>query len=475
MEYNMAEPTFAQQAVEPEKTESERIRERIQNFKSSISPNILGVIQMMLDNQMKSGMIKPADLDAIVVLRDEINKAQIDYNTQVQQAQTRLQSLAEQEQAEQVARNEAAVQAIRDGETAERQRRKIAEEKLSNMEAVLLSHGISMDLNNDGVVGLNAGQVARQLTDDEKAQVDAMVNVEKANIATAPIQPTLPKAPSRAFQMARMMNPATEETEENVSEDVQSTVNETNNELFHKEGQTKTEFDAQVEAARKSFAEWTEDNKIELDDEADEGFTPSGTTTVEFLDEVERVNEVADADETEMKGMYIPHDVPQAHSKVTTTPAPKATAVTPVPSAPIISAEQRPNTDALLDMPNVTEEGSNIEPAPSIPTYDSEEEMLAAAQSRIDNAVEDEEEYDEVTIPSESELKAMTKTGILAQGAMLEFNLDIKDTKAVMISSFLTQVDKLIADLQDSGEFVSAASTEEEKDDSVDRQDGGYF
>jgi hypothetical protein len=452
MEYNMAEPTFAQQAVEPEKTESERIRERIQNFKSSISPNILGVIQMMLDNQMKSGMIKPADLDAIVVLRDEINKAQIDYNTQVQQAQTRLQSLAEQEQAEQVARNEAAVQAIRDGETAERQRRKIAEEKLSNMEAVLLSHGISMDLNNDGVVGLNAGQVARQLTDDEKAQVDAMVNVEKANIATAPIQPTLPKAPSRAFQMARMMNPATEETEENVSEDVQSTVNETNTELFHKEGQTKTEFDAQVEAARKSFAEWTEDNKIELDDEANEGFTPSGTTTVEFLDEVERVNEVADADETEMK-----------------------TAVTPVPSAPIISAEQRPNTDALLDMPNVTEEGSNIEPAPSIPTYDSEEEMLAAAQSRIDNAVEDEEEYDEVTIPSESELKAMTKTGILAQGTMLEFNLDIKDTKAVMISSFLTQVDKLIADLQDSGEFVSAASTEEEKDDSVDRQDGGYF
>ena len=458
MEYNMAEPTFAQQAVEPEKTESERIRERIQNFKSSISPNILGVIQMMLDNQMKSGMIKPADLDAIVVLRDEINKAQIDYNTQVQQAQTRLQSLAEQEQAEQVARNEAAVQAIRDGETAERQRRKIAEEKLSNMEAVLLSHGISMDLNNDGVVGLNAGQVARQLTDDEKTQVDAMVNVEKANIATAPIQPTLPKAPSRAFQMARMMNPATEETEENVSEDVQSTVNETNTELFHKEGQTKTEFDAQVEAARKSFAEWTEDNKIELDDEANEGFTPSGTTTVEFLDEVERVNEVAAADET-----------------VTTTPAPKATAVTPVPSAPIISAEQRPNTDALLDMPNVTEEGSNIEPAPSIPTYDSEEEMLAAAQSRIDNAVEDEEEYDEVTIPSESELKAMTKTGILAQGTMLEFNLDIKDTKAVMISSFLTQVDKLIADLQDSGEFVSAASTEEEKDDSVDRQDGGYF
>ena len=101
--------------------------------------------------------------------------------------------------------------------------------------------------------------------------------------------------------------------------------------------------------------------------------------------------------------------------------------------------------------------------------------MLAAAQEKLDNAkVEEEEEYEEVTIPSESELKAMTKTGILAQGAMLDFKLDIKDTKAVMIASFLTQVDEFIASLQDSGEFVSAEDDEGENDN-PNIQDGGYF
>ena len=87
----MAEPTFSETMVVPELSESDRIRERIQNFKSQLNPQVLGVITMMLDNQMKSGMIKPADLDAVVVLRDEINKAQIEYNTQIQNAQKRLQ------------------------------------------------------------------------------------------------------------------------------------------------------------------------------------------------------------------------------------------------------------------------------------------------------------------------------------------------------------------------------------------------
>ena len=89
-------------------------------------------------------------------------------------------------------------------------------------------------------------------------------------------------------------------------------------------------------------------------------------------------------------------------------------------------------------------------------------------------SIEEEEEYEEVTIPSESELKAMTKTGILAQGAMLDFKLDIKDTKAGMIASFLTQVDEFIASLQESGEFVSAEDDEGENDN-PNIQDGGYF
>jgi monomeric isocitrate dehydrogenase len=139
----------------------------------------------------------------------------------------------------------------------------------------------------------------------------------------------------------------------------------------------------------------------------------------------------------------------------------------PSPSAPVISNSQRPD-EPSLDI-------GYEEPKESIPTYDTEEDMLAAAQEKLDNAkVEEEEEYEEVTIPSESELKAMTKAAILEQGNMLDFVLDTKDTKAVMITSFLTQVDEFIASLQESGEFVSAEDDEGENDN-PNIQDGGYF
>ena len=132
---------------------------------------------------MKSGLLKPADLDAVVLLRDEVNKAQIEYNTQVQNAQKRLQDLAETEMAEKVAAQEAKVQAIVDSRDAERSCRKSVEDRMAQM-VVLASHGISMDLNQDGVVGLKKeGQVASQLTAEEQAQVDNIVQVEKDNIA----------------------------------------------------------------------------------------------------------------------------------------------------------------------------------------------------------------------------------------------------------------------------------------------------
>ena len=480
----MAEPTFSETMVVPELSESDRIRERIQNFKSQLNPQVLGVITMMLDNQMKSGMIKPADLDAVVVLRDEINKAQIEYNTQIQNAQKRLQDLAEQEQAEIVAKQEAAVQAIRDSATEERQRRKTAEERLSNMEAVLLSHGISMDLNNDGVVGLQTGMTATPLTATEQAQVDAMVQVDKDNIATAPVQstPAVDKAPSRAFQMARFMNPEPEETEENVSEDVQSTVNETNTEWTPSGTTTESFMDevAKVEEVAQAEAELSESETMQADLEP--------ISNRETYDRSEDFQEKVDDARASFKEWAeqnvaeealqetVSEDVQSTEPETNTVRKPIADGVyveerevvePTVPSAPVISNSQRP-TEPSLDIGYET-------PKETITTYDTEEDMLAAAQEKIDNApVVEEEEYEEVTIPSESELKAMTKTGILAQGTMLDFKLDIKDTKAVMIASFLTQVDEFISSLQESGEFVSAES-EEGENDNPDIQDGGYF
>lgn len=394
--------TFAEQRVtEPELSESDRIRQRIQDYKAQLSPNTLQVIQIMLEAQLKSGLMKPADLDALVMLRDEVNKAQIEYNTQVQNAQRRLQDLSETEMAEKVAAEEAKIQAIVDSRDAERARRKGVEDRLAQMEAVLASHGISMDLNQDGVVGLTEGQVADELTEEEQAQVDEMIQVEKDNITSKP---------SRAFQVARALNP-----EPAVSDEAMAKANELADEI--------EEFEQKIEDTKKSFKEWDEENKQESFD-----FKPSGTTTESFMDEVERVNEVAEADEK-------------------------------LSSAPVVSAGQ-----------------VNEEQAEELAEENPEFVLHRESVRMVDEMPEQvEEEYEEVTIPSESELKSMTKAKINEIAVGLDFDVPTSLTKNKMIESFLTQTDEFIQSLQDSGEFVSATDSDEDGDDKTNIKDGGYF
>ena len=399
--------TFAEQRVtEPELSESDRIRQRIQDYKAQLSPNTLQVIQIMLEAQLKSGLMKPADLDALVMLRDEVNKAQIEYNTQVQNAQRRLQDLSETEMAEKVAAEEAKIQAIVDSRDAERARRKGVEDRLAQMEAVLASHGISMDLNQDGVVGLTEGQVADELTEEEQAQVDEMIQVEKDNITSKP---------SRAFQVARALNP-----EPSVSDEAMAKANELADEI--------EEFEQKIEETKKSFKEWDEENKQESFD-----FKPSGTTTESFMDEVERVNEVAEADEE--------------------------------------LAEDKPSS-----LPKVSAGQVNEEQAEELAEENPEFVLHRESVRMVDEMPEQvEEEYEEVTIPSESELKSMTKAKINEIAVGLDFDVPTSLTKNKMIESFLTQTDEFIQSLQDSGEFVSASDSDEDGDDKTNIKDGGYF
>ena len=399
--------TFAEQRVtEPELSESDRIRQRIQDYKAQLSPNTLQVIQIMLEAQLKSGLMKPADLDALVMLRDEVNKAQIEYNTQVQNAQRRLQDLSETEMAEKVAAEEAKIQAIVDSRDAERARRKNVEDRLAQMEAVLASHGISMDLNQDGVVGLTEGQVADELTEEEQAQVDEMIQVEKDNITSKP---------SRAFQVARALNP-----EPAVSDEAMAKANELADEI--------EEFEQKIEDTKKSFKEWDEENKQESFD-----FKPSGTTTESFMDEVERVNEVAEAEEE--------------------------------------LAEDKPSS-----LPKVSAGQVNEEQAEELAEENPEFVLHRESVRMVDEMPEQvEEEYEEVTIPSESELKSMTKAKINEIAVGLDFDVPTSLTKNKMIESFLTQTDEFIQSLQDSGEFVSATDSDEDGDDKTNIKDGGYF
>ena len=399
--------TFAEQRVtEPELSESDRIRQRIQDYKAQLSPNTLQVIQIMLETQLKSGLMKPGDLDALVMLRDEVNKAQIEYNTQVQNAQRRLEDLSATEMAEKVAAEEKKIKDIVDSRDAERARRKTVEDRLAQMEAVLASHGISMDLNQDGVVGLTEGQVADELTEEEQAQVDEMIQVEKDNITSKP---------SRAFQVARALNP-----EPSVSDEAMAKANELADEL--------EEFEQKVEETKKSFKEWDEENKQESFD-----FKPSGTTTESFMDEVDRVNEVAEADEE--------------------------------------LAEDKPSS-----LPKVSAGQVNEEQAEELAEENPEFVLHRESVRMVDEMPEQvEEEYEEVTIPSESELKSMTKAKINEIAVGLDFDVPTSLTKNKMIESFLTQTDEFIQSLQDSGEFVSATDSDEDGDDKTNIKDGGYF
>ena len=182
------------------------------------------------------------------------------------------------------------------------------------------------------------------------------------------------------------------------------------------------EFENKIAETKKSFKEWDDANKQESFD-----FKPSGTTTESFMDEVERVNEVAEADE-------LLEEEPQS-------------------SLPKVSAGQ-----------------VNEEQAQELAEENPEFVLSRETVKMIDE--EPEEEYEEVTIPSESELKSMTKAQINQVAVGLEFDVPTSLTKNKMIESFLVQTEEFIQSLQDSGEFVSASDSSDDKNNI---RDGGYF
>ena len=356
---NEENKTFAETTVQP--TESENIRERISNYKAQVSPQSVQVAQLLLEQQLKAGLVKSTDLDALIMMRDDLNKANIDYRSMLENGQKRLQQLAEEEQIAQVAKEEERKQIQETKLVDERSLRKTLQDKLAIAEAKLEALG--------GVQG-NVAETPKV----EVANPEITYGKEEVE----------EKKPTRAFEIARAVNP---------------------------EPTAQEKFDKKVEETKKSFKEWEESQNENGE------FTPAGTTTKSFLEEVERVNEVAEADEM----------LEEETS-----------------SAPVISKAQ------------VNEEQA--------------EDIVA---DEVD-VVEDEEEYEEVIIPSENELKSMTKSQINDVAEQVGFNIKMADTKAVMISSFVKQTEEYIANLQESGEFISA-TTDDEDGDTDNQKDGGYF
>jgi len=405
--HNVEPTTFAQPV--PEKTELERIQERIANFKVQISPTVAQLAQVLM-NQSLQNPTKPEDLDGYVQVRNELKLGLDDYQQQLSNAQSRMAQLQQEHEiakSTELARKENDLIAARDGE---RKRRKTAEEKARQLEAVLASHGINIDLDGDGKVGLNVGEHVDTLDAEQQVTLKKLLDESKAAVGGT----------SRAFEQARAKNP------------LPPTHPADGGEHFTEDPALAEK----VEETKKSFKEWDE-YANEASDE--NGVIASGTTTAEFEEEVAEVNSV--------------YDNPAYDEPVTPDYG----------SKPVISDTNQPDI--------IEEELAKVEDAPKVRMV--EEDDIAEFDTP---PPAEEEETVEVTIPTESELKGMTKSKIQAEALTLGFSgVTTKDSKSKMIDNFVTATEKFISDLQDSGEFVSLQEDGEEDENPSDDRDGGYF
>ncbi len=450
-------PTFASETVEP--TELERITNRLNTFTVGLKPANAEQVNQIMQKGLQAGNFKLDELDALVQIREQINTGIIDYNTQVQVATKRIQEL-EIEEAQRQKDLVASTLAERDLLIdAERRSKKLAEQEL---------------------------RVAEEENKILKAQLEALSNVQN-NVTSKPIQDLLdesrasaemaasPKTKSKAWEMVRQARP------DEITED---------EELAEKLDETK-----------KAFKDFESETQVvstpALQDNVQ--FRPHGITTESFYDEVEKVNEVAEADELFAKEeetvgfddesfdedadfvddemFYNGVSPEEALEDVEDSePVPSTGQVT---SKPVISGGNAPNIQAQVSEPE------NIvapveEEKKTIPTFDTEEELLASVNAKV-NIIEDEaeEEYEEITIPSRSELENSSKAEVQEEGDKLGFELS--GTKEEMIDQFEEQTESFIASLQEDGDFISASETdntrsdEEKKDGDDDVRDGGYI
>ena len=469
--------TFAEEAPEP--SEKDLILKRIQQYKVGLTPQQAQATVAILQNGLKTGMFGINDIDVVSSSSKDISTGIEQYNLSFETAQRRLNEIAEEElvvKQEELAKREAAQQQkLADERSLRKQTQdklQQAQVSLAQMEAVLKSHGIHLDLDGDGVVGLKEGQAQRELTAEEQLQVDNIVSIEKNNIADAPIEST-PKPKSKAWEMVRALNPQTEE--EIPAPTPAPTVDEIKEKVFAPETELSRretvlldplsasqplsddeEVNTKIEEAKTAFKEWEESNQeIEIDpvDEIPE----NPKTFQDFIEEVERVEEESEdvpQASTPMgeQGVDYGEDLPVEEFRIQNDD----TETQPNFSQPKVSGGNAPNLRAVKNEPvNVV---APVEKP--IPSYDSEEELLAAAQERID--AQQEEEFEEISIPDRIELEGMSKKQIKDEADKLGFEVSAGDSKSKMINSFEEQTQQFIQELQDAGEFVSATDTSEE-------------
>ena len=286
------------------------------------------------------------------------------------------------------------------------------------MEAILRSHGVTVDLDGDGLIGLPKGQEPAILGEQDQATLKQLLDESKAAVGGT----------SRAFEKARALNP---EPSPEVQEELP--------------------FDPPI---------------------------ASGTTTEEFYEEVEETASVYDtpAYDDPVTPNY-GNGTKSVAKDGATIPQSETTVVSSKPvisdtNQPDIIEEELAKEEKRMDI--IGQNGNTGE-------HYEEVEKPKVRMVEEDDIAEFEtpppaEETVEVTIPTESELKGMTKSKIRQEALGLGFEgVTTKDPKATMIENFVQATEKFISDLKDSGEFVSADEEESDDGETENDRDGGYF
>lgn len=412
--------TFAEEQVVREPSELERLTKRVNDFTIAISPTNAQTVTSIMEAGLAKGNYQLADLDALVSLREETTKGLIEYNTVLQNAQQRMGQLQMEEQERLAREREERETAMSNKVAEERIARKKAEQELALVQAQLnaLSNvqGNVTSAPTTPVTGGNAPSVTPDLQP----------------------KPKVPGKTSPAFAVARALNPIKEEEEVQEEEkQIELPISE-DKELVEK-----------VEETKKSFKEWEEETVNEIEEREDVVLeVPEDAKGIEeFFEEVE---EVAESVEEE-----IGEELKVAEEDTTTTPT------FPITGGNAPNVRQALSSGDSVEAP-VTKE---------IKTYDSVEDLQAAVDEKNQ---QQEEEFEEVTIPNESELKAMTKGKIseVAEGLGFE-SVSTTQTKDVMIENFVKDTESFIDGLKESGDFISASDGDDDEDETV--RDGGYF
>ena len=355
--------------------------------------DVKGILQLV-EVALSRGALKGDEMEVVTNIRKDC-LAELSHFAQWQQARQQV-LLKEQAEEEAKRRNEILqaqidkLQELEDRLVNERQRRKQAEIRVSELET-------------------------RVSVEEPKQDVKEEVK---------------PRKPSKAFEVARLLNPVTEDSIDPISEQMKQ-AHEIDEESIADVPQSETttpfttdqELQDKVEETKEAFEEWDEPvEEIVLDVPED------AKGTEEFFEEVESV-----------ANAVVEEDLPVEETVEEVKEEPK-------PSAPIITGGNAPSLKnvKILEEPPVVEEPK--------------------------------EEFEEIVIPDDKDLKRMTKAKILESAENLNFDIDKNTTKQAMIDSFIEQSNKLIDELTESEDFISSSTTNtDDNEEDVDRQDGGYY